>query len=365
MYDIITFGSAALDIFLKPSDFKIIKDKKKFITEKGICFNLGSKVDVENIFFFSGGGGTNTAATFSKQGYNVAFCGRVGDDFAGQQIINELKDLNISCDFVSRTKEKPTNTSVVLSGLADDRTIFVYRGASEILTKQDIPWQGLKAKWFYLAPLSGKLSEVFDYIIDFASQNNIKVAVNPGNTQLSYPIEKLAKILKKVDILILNEEEASLLTGIPLYEKNETRAPILKKIGARPSTQSAESGMSALVFKKIDEICPGIAIMTKGQEGVVVSDGKYIYKSKAQDIKIVDGTGAGDSFASGFLSEYIRTNDIEQSIQLGIANSASCLKKWGAKNGLLEKEEKFPKTDIRKEECKENNICKTKSNNSK
>jgi len=73
MYDIITFGSAAQDIHLKSKAFKIIKDEKDFMTGTAICLALGSKIDVEDIIFTSGGGGTNTAATFVKQGFTQLF----------------------------------------------------------------------------------------------------------------------------------------------------------------------------------------------------------------------------------------------------------------------------------------------------
>jgi len=61
----------------------------------------------------------------------------------------------------------------------------------------------------------------------------------------------------------------------------------------------------------------------------------------------VDRTGAGDSFGSGFVSGLIRfEGDIENAIQLGIANANSCLQEQGAKNGLLEKKDKFKKVKI-------------------
>jgi len=325
MFDIITFGSATWDIFLRPEKFQIVKDKK-FITSKGICFNLGSKVDIKEIYSFSGGGGTNTAATFSKQGFKVAYCATVGDDIAGKEIIEELRKLGIGIQFVFKTKLKPTNHSIVLSsGSKTDRTILVYRGASELLGKKDIPWGKLKAKWFYLAPFSGKLCRMTEDIVSFAYKNKIKIAFNPGNCQLSLPSKTLKRILKKVNILILNQEEASFLTKIPYQKEKE-------------------------IFKKIDKLCSGIAIMTKGSGGAVVSDGKYLYGAGILDVKVIDGTGAGDSFGSGFVSAFIRSNgSIEKAIQLATVNAGSCLGEWGAKSGLLKKGEKFENIKIKKE----------------
>lgn len=325
MYDIITFGSATWDVFLKPMGPKIIKDEKKFITGKGVCFNLGSKINVQEIHFSSGGAGTNTAATFVKQGYKVAYCGTIGDDFSGKEILRELKQVGIDTSLIIKTKERPTNTSVVFTSTDnEDRTIFVYRGASELLGKKDIPWKKLKAKWFYLGPLSGQLCSIFEDIVDFANRNKIKVFVNPGNCQLSFPPEKLKNILKKTDILLLNFEEASFLTKVP-YSQEEK------------------------LFKKVDDIYPGITIMTKGPDGVIVSDGKYLYKAGILKTKVVDRTGAGDAFGSGFLSEYIKSNDIIRAIQLGIANSSACLSSWGAKNRLLNKNSGYKKVKVIKQ----------------
>lgn len=336
MFDIVTFGSGTRDILIKPEKFKVLKNKKDFVTGKSICFNLGSKVDIRELRLTSGGGGTNTAATFANQEFKVAFCGSVGDDILGQALINELEALGISTQFIKKIKKKATNLSVVINGLKEDRTILVYRGASDLLEKNDISWQKLKTKWLYIAPLSGKLCNIFEDIIDFAHKNDIKIAVNPGNYQLNLSVDKLKRILSKVDILLLNQEEASLLTKIPFKKERE-------------------------IFKKIDKICPGIAIMTKGKNGVIVSDGKHIYKARALNTKIVDKTGAGDSFGAGFVSGYIKSSgNIEKSIQLGIANAAACLKESGAKNGLLKSNEKFTKVKVEKESCSKNNLCQIK-----
>lgn len=338
-FDIITFGSATQDILVEPKKLTSLKYIKKSQKREEVCFPMGSKIEVEDIKFYSGGGGTNTAATFALQGFKTAFCGVVGDDISGKKIINELKQLSINIGLVSKTTQKPTNHSIIIFGNDSDRTIFAYRGAAELMDKNGIPWGKLKTKWMYLAPLTGLLclpagrqaTTPFEEILDFAKEHDIKTAVNPSMAQLG--MERFPEIAKKIDILILNQEEASFLTKIPLENEKE-------------------------IFKKIDEICPGVAVMTKGGEGVVVSNGKHIYSAKPHlERSIVDTTGAGDSFASGFLSDYMRSNgDIEKAIQLGLANSAGCLSQVGAKNGLLKKGDSFVRVSVSKEIC-DNAIC--------
>ncbi|GAI51851.1 unnamed protein product [marine sediment metagenome] len=80
---------------------------------------------------------------------------------------------------------------------------------------------------------------------------------------------------------------------------------------------------------------------------MVVSDGKKLYRAKPAKTKVIDRTGAGDSFTSGFVSGFIQSKgNIEYAIQLGVANATYCLKKCGAKEGLLEKGEKFKKVKV-------------------
>jgi len=319
MYDVVTFGSATWDFFLDLEDFKVIKDDD-FLTGEGLCFNLGSKIEIEEIDFFSGGGGTNTAATFANQGLRVAYCGAVGDDFAGREIKDILKERGI--DTYLQQVEESTNHSVVLTSEGSERTILAYRGAAELLDVKKIDWDELKTKWFYLAPLSGKLGEMTEEIINHASENDIKVAFNPGTSQLEFSDKKMDKILEEVEVLILNQEEASQLTGISYEQEKE-------------------------IFKEIDRRCPTIVVMTKGDEGAVVSDGEYLYRGDPLPIDVKYATGAGDSFGSGFVTGLIEAQDIEYAIQLGMANGTACLQKKGAKNGLLRGED-FRRTNVEK-----------------
>ncbi len=349
MFDIITFGSATKDILVRPKNLTVLKYGKSSGSGADVCLPLGSKIDVDSIEFHTGGGGTNTAATFALQGFKTAFCGMTGRDAAARELVNDLKKLKVNTSLVLKTNKKPTNHSIIIFSENEDRTILAYRGASELLEKKDIPWDKLQASWLYLAPLSGLLCDpaervraergqetplsggqgplsgptVFEEILNFASTNNMKVAVNPGIAQLSLP--NFAEVSKKIDILIMNQEEASFLTKIPFGDEKE-------------------------IFKKVREISKGVVVMTKGGEGVSVSDGHNFYTAKPHlERKIVDTTGAGDAFGSGFVSEFIRSGDLSKAIQFGMANSAGCLSEVGAKNGLLKKGQEFYRVPVTKE----------------
>lgn len=331
MFDVITFGSATRDTFLKlnSENHKIINNDK-FVTGKGLCFSLGSKIKIDDILVSSGGGGTNTAATFALQGLKTAYVGKVGNDKRGEALIDELKKLKIDTRFVKKDKIHPTAYSVIFSAPSGLGSILVYRGACHFLTKKDIPFEKIKkTKWLYLAPLKDSLIDCFGPLVDFAKKNNIKVMANLGIPQIEMGKRKLNPILAKIDILNVNQEEASLLTGID-FEKEKT------------------------LFKKLDKMIPGLAILTKGKDGVVASDGKYIWEADSLPASPVDTTGAGDAFGSGFLAEFIKKNSIEDGIRFGIANSVSVLNELGAKNGLLKKRERngFSKIKVRKQELK-------------
>ncbi len=323
-YDIVTFGSATQDIYLKSKKFSPVPNKD-FPTGRAIQLGFGSKIEMADISFSTGGGGTNAAVTFANQGLKTAYCGKIGNDYFGELIIKELKKLKIDTSLISRTEKKSTNVSVILSYPGGDKTILVYRGATDLFRIKDIPLNKIKnAKWFYLTPFSGKLAYLTEDLVDLAKKNKIKVTINPGYSQLTLSRKTLERLLKKVDILILNQEEASLLTSVP-YQKEKA------------------------IFKKIDKLVSGICVMTKGREGVIVSDGKYLYKAKVLKIKTVDRTGAGDSFNSGFLSGFIKTNNVPFAIQLGVANAAACLQKLGAKKGLLRNSQSYKKVKVQKQ----------------
>jgi ribokinase len=313
MFDVIVFGSATLDISLSMPTVKI-KKETDLIVDKGLLLNLGSKIEVDKINVSFGGGGMNTSTTFANQDLNVAYCGSIGNDESGEGIMNYLKKKKIKTSFIKTINGGKTNTSIILNIPQKDRTILVYRGASDSLSKNDIQWPKLIAKWFYLAPLSGKLSSLTDDILLFAKKKNIKTAINLGNDQLAFSEKRMKLILDTADVVIMNLEEASVLTDINYnYEKD--------------------------IIEKIAERRKKVTVVTKGERGVSVIHNDIVYEAKIKKVKPIDNTGAGDAFGSGFISSLIEEEEnMEMAIKKGLLNSKSCLSQVGSVNGLLPKD---------------------------
>jgi ribokinase len=287
----------------------------QIVPQNVLCFPLGAKIILDETLVASGGGGTNTACSFALQGLKVAYCGKVGNDKHGQAALEDLKKNKVDTKFCLTDKNRATALSAIISVPDGERTVLIQRGACHFLEEKDIPWNKIKkAKWFYIAPMIGESAEIFGKLVEFAKSNGIKVAVNPGDTQLKMASEKLLPILKQVDVLFLNMEEARILTKIL-------------------------AGDEIVVLQAVKKMTDGLVVITKGKEGSMVVDGENLYEVGVAESSVVEKTGAGDAFCSGFLAGLLQKNNIEYAIQLGTANATSCIQKVGAKNGLLRKGE--------------------------
>ncbi len=314
MFDVITFGSVALDVFMDLPP-KFVKKSAHFTPAKDLVFDLGSKIDIPETRVAFGGGAVNTARTFAAQELNTACCGMVGDDILGREAVAHLKDLGVDAAMVAKTGKRSTNSSVVLNAHGMDRVILVYRGASEILSEKNMEWGKLNAKMFYLAPLAGKLCRLTERITAHAKKQGAMVAANLGNSQLAMGRACVKSLLARIDVLILNKEEAAIMTGVDFSDEKN-------------------------IIKKTAAMHPGINVITKGKDGaIIIADGK-IYEAKLKKFKVVEITGAGDAFASGFMSGMlISGNDIEYSMKLALVNAKHCLLSRGAQK-LLKKDDR-------------------------
>ena len=305
-YDAISFGSAVLDVFIKSPEIKII-DSKEFFNKKALLLPYGVKSEVEELTVTSGGGGTNTAVGLSRLGLKTAVVARCGWDFGGKIIRQEIKKEKVSDEFLVQLEGERTDYSTILIGPDGNRTILVYRGGTS-LEKSVIDFKNLNSFYFCISSLEGNL-DLLKELVSFASKCHIKVVLNPGRREIKKR-EELLDIIKEVNFLILNEKEASLL-----------------------NQDSKEEGLSSLLSKTK-------LIITKGVNGVCLyKKGKREIVKKALKTKMVDQTGAGDGFISGFVGGLAKGYPLEKALDLGIANGASVVTKTGAKEGLIKEKE--------------------------
>jgi len=305
MNEIITIGGASQDIYLLADNLSH-HDRKKIIQAHD-HLEFGEKVEFQNSLFEVGGGGTNAACTFAKLGFKVGFWGRVGKDAAGAQVIKTLKKFNVATNLIEEDPKTKTAFSVICLKPNTEKTILIFRGAEINLKASDVKLAKLhEAKWFYISSLGGNLT-LLKEILNYAAIHNIKVALNPGSKEIEQG-QKFTKILKHLEILIMNLEEAQKLTG-----------------------QTAQTK----IFKKLKSLAD-IAVITLGAKGVIAADENSFFRIHTKPVKnIQDSTGAGDAFASAFVAGMIRREKIKFALKLGITNARSVIKKIGAKNGII------------------------------
>ena len=317
MYDVVTIGSATQDIFLKGINLLPVEGKC-FVAGKGICFPLGAKIRVPQVYFFTGGSATNTATTFARYGLNTGIICRLGKDNTGLTILQELQQEKVDTSLIQIDYVLPTAFSLIFLTSDGERTIFSYKGAGDKISLEEILGRKIKTRWLYLGSL-GRERNILKNIIKFAKEKKFLLAINPGWRELEW-LKKNPQWLKYFEVFIVNQEEAAYFTGIPYNQEKK-------------------------LFKKLDNLIQGIVVMTKASRGVVVSDGHYLWKAGVfSRKKPVDLTGAGDAFASGFMAVLIKSSSInnliiEKGIRVGSLNASSVIQYIGTKAGILKHKE--------------------------
>ena len=312
MLDVVSIGSATLDIFLRSDQFKIDRH------ENGVylCEKYEGKIEAQELVMAGGGGATNSAVSFARNGLQIAPIIEMGKDPASEAILSELEREGLDLSFVVREENETTAVSVVLLSGDGGNSIVTYRGASRMLTVDDIPFDKLgmilkPGGWIYLTGVGGDM-ELVKKVLAWGKEKGRKIYWNPGAVELrniqhsTFNIQHFA-----LSVLQLNRQEASDFFGVNFIDDE--------------------------VWKS--EHCPTlpetILVITDGERG-----GRICHKGKCTwykgiKTKMIDSTGAGDAFGSGFVTGLMRGKSIEESIEYGKKQSANVVKFIGAKNGLI------------------------------
>lgn len=255
----------------------------------------------------SGGSATNTIYAFAKFGGKAGYLTTVGDDGNGRFYYDELDKCNIAYK-ENVIRNTNTGTCLVLITPDGERTMLTDLAASSQFRKEHLDEDLIsKSEWLYLegykfSEEDGK-SSIFS-ALDMAKRHNTKIALTASDVFIVQTFNKeVREVLSQSDLFFCNEAESMALT----YENNSFAA-----------------------FTEIQKICSNV-VMTKGANGAIVAYCGDIATFDAVPTNAIDTTGAGDSFAAGFLYGIIKKNNLHYAGRLASKLASLVVSKIGAR----------------------------------
>jgi ribokinase len=314
MLDVLSIGEAKIDIFLQlPEDdphFNLDSEKENLL------LSYGKKIDIENYQKALGGNASNTAVGLARLEKQVGICAEVGNDEFSSFILNTLEKENLNINLLKKN-DKPTPFSVILNYI-DERTIL----SEHIKRDYNFSFEHTTAKLIYLTSLGDSWTSVYEDVLELIQNTDKVLAFNPGTLQIADRGHLIMDLIRVSRFLFVNKEEAEVLLygrGKDLDGKDEDVKKLL-------------FGLKGIGAKNV--------IITDAENGIFAVDenDRYMHLEIIK-VKVIEKTGAGDSFNAGFLAAILENKSIEEALIWGSLNAASVIQKIGAQNGLLNKEE--------------------------
>ena len=309
---ILGIGNAIVDVFVKVEDDfllknKLVKGSMKLI-EKNEFESLKNDIKIEKIE--AGGSVANTMAGIAYLKGNPSFIGKVSSDEFGKTYRKSLEKINILFPYIEKKESFATGASIIFITPDSERTMCTYLGISSQLSKNDINEESIKN--YELILLEGYLwdkgisEEMFKHVINLAKKNNVKIAISLSDIFcVNRHREDFFKLLvNDLNILIGNENEIN-----ELMKKNNLLDSIKE-------------------LKKINKLI----VITRGANGsLAIFNNEIINCESVRVQKVVDLTGAGDLFASGFFKEYLDNSTVKECLTTGSKLAARIIQKIGAR----------------------------------
>ena len=301
--DILTIGDATIDTFLFIQDAQVNCSLKKDACQ--LCVNYADKLPVDRLERMVAGNAANNAVGSARLGLKTAFVSQLGNDGSGQWIREKLKEEGVNTTLVSIDKNLETNASTVLS-FQGERTIFVYHAPRKYALPQKMP----DAKFVYYTSVGEHHARLNKDIVRYVKKTGARLAFNPGTYQMRAGLEGLKPVLAVCEILFVNKEEAARILG---KEYSDIKG----------------------YMRALRELGPQIVVITDGTQGSYAFDGEKTYFMGIPDTKVVERTGAGDSFATGFVAARFYGKTVPQAMCWGTMNASSVVMYVGPQKGLL------------------------------
>jgi ribokinase len=256
------------------------------------------------VFFMNAGGkGANQAVAAARLGGNVSFVAKLGNDIFGKQTLDGLTNENIDTSHVFIDDTTPSGTALIVVNSEGENSIVVAPGANAKLNVDDVnSIAGLKDTAFILMQLEIPI-ETITAVIDAAKLNGTHVILNPA------PAQSLSdQILNGLFLLVPNESEASMLTGIPVTD-----------------LASASRAAQALLQKGVSHV-----IITMGKQGAYFKSANKEFLIPAPSVVAIDTTAAGDTFCGALTVAKTEGKDWEEAIKFAIAAASLSVTRMGA-----------------------------------
>ena len=260
----------------------------------GVLPAFGRTEYVKGVLFQPGGCALNAAVVLSRLGVRTVFAGLRGDDQAGRLLENLLSGEKLDLSRLGVREGRPTTVCIGFYGRGDDRGFLLSYGAGEELTLNDVGrLSGFSALHVGGAAGLGRLAveELFSADKGAGALTTLDVENSPALENA----DRLWASLRWVDWFMPSEEEALRMTGTGNLQAAISK---LRSFGAR-----------------------GI-IVTRGARGALVSDSERSLEVPSPQVQAVDGTGAGDSFAAGFIAAMLWGFDPVEAARFGCACGA-------------------------------------------
>lgn len=269
---------------------------------------VGETILGEDFKMAPGGKGANQAVALSRLGVETSMVSRVGRDNMGEALIKNLEENGVDVSHV-KMDETYTGTALIIVDEQGRNMIAIARGADMKVSKEDVDdaLDAIRKSDYILMQLEVPV-ETVAYAARVAHENGVKVMLNAA------PAMKLPKdIFPMVDILVVNEVEAAMLSG--------TRV--------RSIESAAKAG------RKLLRLGVGSVVVTLGKLGaLLVQKGKKPLRVRGVKVKAVDATGAGDAFCAGLVKSLIEGEPLEEAVRVANYAAALSITRVGAQEAL-------------------------------
>ncbi len=319
MYRILCIGSASKDVFFPTEEGVIIETPEDIQAQTKVAFELGGKISCKERAEAVGGVAANVAQGIARLGHTVGVYSQIGNDEVGSWIRKTLQSAGVEVEHLMVDPSVATDLSaIVVIRQTGDRIIFHNRDANEKLRVESERLEGYA--WYYMSSLNGAWQENWKTIFQAAEKYKTKVALNPGQHNLKENPRLILESLPHVSALFLNKDEALELL-------------LIGGVVTDPKKLNDE----LYLVQALHDFGPEVVSLTDGKRGAWVYDGRELWHADIYEPNgLVDTTGAGDAFGSGFFSAYLHHYPLEKCLRYGIANGGSVVGSYGASAGLLD-----------------------------